>query len=137
MKRRHLPDKLASPAITELDMVGPLQNNRAQTRIESLFELWIKICQFSEIKFLKLIHSKWPSKSRQNEKLYGLGSTWCVAPDFLWKHIGIQGEPEIIVRRKCITLLLSIMLLILVIGTDFILNNWVVDLRLKMKKRIR
>ena len=58
-------------------------------------------------------------KSRKNEKLYGLGSTWCVAPDFLWKHIGIQGEPEIIVRRKCITLLLSIMLLILVVGTDF------------------
>ena len=35
MKRRHLPDKLASPAITELDMVGPIQPNRVPIRKRS------------------------------------------------------------------------------------------------------
>ena len=56
-------------------------------------------------------------KPHKRDRLYGLGSTWCIAPRCIWKHIGISGEPEIITRRKCITLLLSIVLLLLVLGT--------------------
>ena len=60
-------------------------------------------------------------QSSNRDRLFGLGSTWCIAPRFIWKHIGIPGEPEIITRRKCITLLLSIVLLLLVLGEQFFL----------------
>ncbi|CAG5094792.1 Oidioi.mRNA.OKI2018_I69.XSR.g13869.t1.cds [Oikopleura dioica] len=56
-------------------------------------------------------------KNSEKSVLRGLGSTWCVAPRFIWKHVGVPGEPEILVRRKCITLILSC---VLVLGSNAI-----------------
>ena len=46
-----------------------------------------------------------------------MGTSWCIAPKFIWKHIGIAGEPEVVARRKCITLILAVALFILVAAT--------------------
>ena len=57
------------------------------------------------------------SSQDEDSKLYGIGTQWCVPPSIIWRHVGVPNEPEVVARRKCITLILAILLFILVIAT--------------------
>jgi len=45
--------------------------------------------------------------------LYGLGSKWCVVHPKVWKYFGSDEDEEIITRRKCISLILGSILILL------------------------
>ena len=45
--------------------------------------------------------------------LYGLGSKWCVVHPKVWKYVGSDEDEEIITRRKCISLILGSILIVL------------------------
>jgi len=53
------------------------------------------------------------NKKRRNSFLYGLGSKWCVVHPKVWKYFGSDEDEEIVTRRKCISLILGSILIIL------------------------
>ena len=45
-----------------------------------------------------------------------MGSKWCACPNFLWKYLGDENDEEIVTRRKCISLILGIILILLLLA---------------------
>jgi len=48
--------------------------------------------------------------------LYGLGTTWCVCPKNIWKYLGDESDDEAVTRRKCISLIMGVILALLLLA---------------------
>jgi len=69
----------------------------------------------SKLDFKNMFNFKTSSfkRKRRNSLLYGLGSKWCVVHPKVWKYVGSDEDEEIITRRKCISLILGSILIVL------------------------
>ncbi|XP_077974785.1 uncharacterized protein LOC120330420 isoform X2 [Styela clava] len=51
--------------------------------------------------------------------LEGLGTSYCVAPQFIWKYLGDETDDEPITRKKCIAFILGLILILLLVAIIF------------------
>nr|XP_026691575.1 myosin-11 isoform X3 [Ciona intestinalis] len=52
----------------------------------------------------------------RHSMLEGLGTSWCVCPKQIWKHLGDENDDEPITRRKCISVIMAVILALLLLS---------------------
>ncbi|XP_078489073.1 uncharacterized protein LOC100183906 isoform X2 [Ciona intestinalis] len=52
----------------------------------------------------------------RHSMLEGLGTSWCVCPKQIWKHLGDENDDEPVTRRKCISVIMAVILALLLLS---------------------